>query len=413
MRSVNALYGNGADRLLKQFVVLTRDTFKENLIGVFMGIAYGGDVEMAAREWLGCGKVYGYDTFDQGHPDQLSLDSNSYEARCMDEVYQKWGRDEISFDWQLGELSRLGLKNAHLVKGLVTPDSCKELDHINLAWLDMDLNASMKSGYLATFGKIVPGGFLTAHDVLPPGHIPGNYEMFYEDFFDPKQWEEVCHEPKSYFMAWRKRGRKPVLHIITTCFRLENLRTIAHHILLGTRYFDLHWHIIFDGEKVKVEALESYQDILELPFVEYCRQNQWPVTRSPTSSRGLTPSFIAANDVLGKIEHGLVWIHDDDNLVHPSFFKAIYNHSIAEPKTLGWIFAQQGKGWVRGSGRRNLKLGGIDVAQFVVDRKLIGTARFPLAYGADFLFINDLYQRNPGLIQFDSQVLAYHNWLRK
>ena len=68
----------------------------------------------------------------------------------------------------------------------------------------MDLNASMRSGYLAVADKLVPGGFLAMHDVVPPGHIPGNYEIFYEEFMEPGKWEEVCREPQSYFCAWRK-----------------------------------------------------------------------------------------------------------------------------------------------------------------------------------------------------------------
>ena len=205
MRSLNTLHGNGADKLLEKYVLLTKETFKTNLVGVFMGIAFGGDVEMAARHWKGCGDVYGYDTFDSGHPRQLAYAPNSYEATCMDDSYAKWGTDELSYDWQIAQLAKQGLTNAHLVKGLVDSGSCSNLDHINLAWMDMDMNRSMLSGWYAVSGRIVPGGFLVMHDVVPKGHMPNNYEMFYEGLFEAEKWEDLEQVPPSYFCAWRKK----------------------------------------------------------------------------------------------------------------------------------------------------------------------------------------------------------------
>lgn len=412
MRSVNALYGNGADKLLEKFVIVTRDTFKQDLVGVFMGIAYGGDVEMCARHWLGRGEVYGYDTFDDKHPDHLSPDTKSYEARCMDEVYQRWGTQELSLEWQCQQLAEQKLVNAHLVKGLVAPDACEDISHINLAWLDMDLNASMRAGYLAVADKIVPGGFLATHDVVPKGHIPGNYEIFYGEYFDASKWEEVCREPKSYFMAWRRRGSNPTLHIITTCFRLHNLRSIAARIAKGTEYFDLHWHIGFDGRHVPRSAMNDYADVLSLPFVDHYWQRDWPISDAPGFDQGWSPCFTVANYYLDQIKSGWIWFHDDDNAVHDDFFKVLYGRSIEQPLTKGWIFGQAGHNWTRSVGPGMVKLGHIDVAQYVLDRSLIGDARFTLQYGADGIFIERLFARHRNLIQFDNRVLTYHNWLR-
>lgn len=412
MRSVNTLYGNGADKLLEQFVLVTRDTFKTDLVATFMGIAFGGDVEMCARHWLGCGDVYGYDTFEDGHPTHLSYDVNSYEARCMDDVYTKFGKEELSLEWQRKQLADQGLGNAHLVKGLVTKDSCSALDHINLAWLDMDITASMRTGYLAVCDKIVPGGFLATHDILPRGHIPGNYELFYQELWNPHVWEEVCHRDTCYFMAWRKLGRRPLLHIITTCFRLHNLRTIAREIFAGTQYFDIKWHITFDGEKVKRESLLSYADILALPFVEYRWVERWSSEKSPTDAGITTPSFIAANDCLDRIKSGLVWINDDDNLPHPDFFKVLSGRCVELPLTLGWIVGQQGRGWIRGAHPDMVRPTQIDVAAYVVDRSLIGDTRFLPIYASDGIFIAEIYQKHAKSFGFDGRVLCYHNRLK-
>lgn len=205
MRSLNALHNNGADKLLEKYVLLTRDKFTQNLIATFMGIAFGGDVEMCARHWQGVGDVYGYDTFEDMHPKFLSADPHSFEATCMDLSYATWGTAELSFDWQIEQLRKAGLSNAHLVKGLVKPNSCKDLDHINLAWLDMDMNRSMLNGYLAIVSKMVPGSYLVMHDVVPKGHIKNNYEIFYELLFDSFEWESVEVVIPSYFCAWLKK----------------------------------------------------------------------------------------------------------------------------------------------------------------------------------------------------------------
>ena len=205
MRSLNALHNNGADKLLEKYVLLAKDRFKQNLIGTMMGIAFGGDVEMCARHWKVIGDVFGYDTFEGGHPKFLSANQNSYEATCMDLSYATWGTAELSYDWQLSQLKKAGLDNAHLIKGLVRPNSCNRLDHINLAWLDMDMNRSMLNGYIAVCAKMVPGAYLVMHDVVPKGHIPNNFEIFYELLFDSTEWESVEVVIPSYFCAWLKK----------------------------------------------------------------------------------------------------------------------------------------------------------------------------------------------------------------
>jgi hypothetical protein len=205
VKSLNALHGNGADKLLEKYVLLTRDKFKQDLVAVFMGIAYGGDVEMCARHWKGCGEVYGYDTFEDGHPRYLAKDPDSFEATCMDLSYSIWGFEELAYKFQRAELDRQQLFNAHLVKGLVEPDSCANLNPIHLVWLDMDLNCSMRNGFLATASRIPKGGYLTLHDVVPRGHIPHNWELFYQELLDRSEWEEVESVRKSYFCAWMKK----------------------------------------------------------------------------------------------------------------------------------------------------------------------------------------------------------------
>lgn len=203
MRILNAV--NGADRLLEKYIRKVKDEFPPPLTAVFMGIAYGGDVELCAKLWKGIGRVFGYDTFESGHPKHLAHNPNSHEAICMDGWYRDFGMAELALEYQQGQLDQQGLDNAVLVKGEVSANSCFDLEQIHLAWLDMDLNVSMENGFMAVKDKVVPGGYLLLHDVVPQGHITGNYELFYGVFLDPEKWTEVERVDESYFCAWQRQ----------------------------------------------------------------------------------------------------------------------------------------------------------------------------------------------------------------
>lgn len=160
----------------------------EGLVGVQMGIAYGGGVERMAELWKDAGVVYGFDTFT-GHPKQLAQDPNNREAVCMDIWYQAdmYGTDKLDLKYQEKILQEKGLTNAFLIKGLVTEDSCKDIPRIHYAFLDMDIVASMDAGYKAVKDKIAPGGYLLLHDVVSPTNIPPLWywfrnEVLYKDF---------------------------------------------------------------------------------------------------------------------------------------------------------------------------------------------------------------------------------------
>jgi len=161
MISLNKI--NGADRLCEKYERKCLEEFKGYLIGVVMGVAYGGDLERIARIWDKRGKVYGCDTYE-GHPRHLSNNINNFEATCMDYWYHQYGMEKLAYEYQRKELDNQGLTNAILIKGLVNKDSCKDIPYLNYAFLDMDILASMKAGYEAVKDKIVKGGYLLLHD---------------------------------------------------------------------------------------------------------------------------------------------------------------------------------------------------------------------------------------------------------
>lgn len=204
---------NGADYGELFCCAMLRKKFQnEHLIGVIMGSAYGGSGEAIGKLWLNNGEIHLFDTFE-GHPDYLSEDINSFEARCMD----RWilntyagkqriphlNREMLTYEYQRGVLDFKKLNNVHLHKGLVKKDSLKDFGEIHYAMLDMDLISSMKTGYEAIKNKIKKGGFLALHDCNPRGHIEGLWEI-YQDILATGGWKEIIHCDTAYLIVLEK-----------------------------------------------------------------------------------------------------------------------------------------------------------------------------------------------------------------
>jgi hypothetical protein len=172
------------------------------LIGVEMGVAYGGGVEALAKLWRGRGVVLAYDTFT-GHPKKLALKRKSMEATCMDMHYKQYGRKMLSYEYQRQELTRQNISNVLLFKGLIHKKSCEDIPKIHYCLLDLDILASMKTGYSAVADKIVPRGYLCLHDVLSgvlPDLIP-----WYNKIKKEKRWQVVFEGEKEDLAVLRRK----------------------------------------------------------------------------------------------------------------------------------------------------------------------------------------------------------------
>lgn len=186
MRQLNI--ANGADQVCLKYEKKCLEEFEGPLVAVVMGVAYGGDLERIARDvWGERGTVYGYDVFEDLHPKHLSVDVNNFEATCMDYWYATLGTNELSESYQRIELDRQGLRNVYLIKGEVHKDSCKDIEKIHYAFLDMDIIASMRAGYSAVVDKIVPGGYLLLHDVYQ--NIQSLGDWYENELKTDPQWE--------------------------------------------------------------------------------------------------------------------------------------------------------------------------------------------------------------------------------
>jgi len=203
---------NGADYLMLGVAAMLRKKFKKDLIGAEMGTAYGGGPEAVGKLWKGIGQVHAFDTFE-GHPAQLSDDPNSFEARCMDRWYDnRYAGNEriphlteemLSYEYQRKILDDQDLSNVILHKGLIGEDSLKDIPYLHYALLDMDLIKSMRIGYEIVKYKIVQGGFLCLHDVIPNSHIEGLYEL-YQEILNEGKWQTVIEAESSYLIVLKR-----------------------------------------------------------------------------------------------------------------------------------------------------------------------------------------------------------------
>jgi hypothetical protein len=129
---------------------------------------------------------------------------DDFEAICMEHWYTTLGTEKLAYPYIRGSLDSEGLRNVTLIEGEVEDKSCDFIDEIHLAWLDMDMINSMRTGFNAVADKIVKGGLLVTHDVKPQGHIKDLYELFFNELIDPKKWVEIPDEGSTFINIWQK-----------------------------------------------------------------------------------------------------------------------------------------------------------------------------------------------------------------
>lgn len=208
MRNLNDT--NGASYILLGVASKTLEIFEKNLIGIEMGIAYGGGVESIGKIWKDKGTIYGFDTFE-GHPKEVALkdpdcgfSKDAFAATCMDEWYTMFDNNELTLEYQQNELDKQGLDNVKLVKGLI--DEKTNLDYIpylNYVLLDLDFSLAMQNAYKIIESKLVEKSFLCLHDVLPKGHIIGLNE-WYQNLIKLGKYKVVGEYPVSYLSILQK-----------------------------------------------------------------------------------------------------------------------------------------------------------------------------------------------------------------
>lgn len=188
-------------------------------------------------------------------------------------------------------------------------------------------------------------------------------------------------------LAVRVKKKKRGLAIVTPCSRPENLPEIFE-----TVRFDLidTWYIVYDTRHAAFVKRYDHPQIVEME----CGDEG--VSGNACRNRAL--------DVIGE---GMVYFLDDDNLVHPEFWKMSF-----APGRIHTFDMQYSDGRVL-PGTRPV-VDGIDTAQCVVDVALVGPNRWVVTeYAADGMFINAVWEAHKDKWVYHPVVASHYNRLRE
>lgn len=188
-----------------------------------------------------------------------------------------------------------------------------------------------------------------------------------------------------------------MLTIITPCSRPENLSRMAQSIDFSK---DVHWIIVYDTTKTKGRFTPNvtHPKITELGHVSP------PGTCSGNSQR---------NVGLSRVQNGMVYYLDDDNIIHDRFWTLFdrfdEDHFYTWDQFRGDEFANRPNGVLSGDEPRLRK---IDTAQYIVPRYMCRPWQEDL-YWADGIFIEKVYEKYKDKHVYIPVVAAFYNFLSR
>jgi glycosyltransferase involved in cell wall biosynthesis len=198
------------------------------------------------------------------------------------------------------------------------------------------------------------------------------------------------------------------LNILTRCTRLNYLSDVKKSIFT-TNKFEIKWWLIFDTRNLKE---------IDIDFLESLQHVNCQVLYYKGDEGDFGHQLI--NKTIDQIKDGFVYMLDDDNIIHEDFYENLHKSINENPDKKGFIFSQQVDGRdftkldIRIGSPQNTKVSHIDMAQFVLDRDLIGSHRIdPMNYIADGMFIEKIYNENKDKFFFIDKVLCHYNYLSK
>ena len=162
------------------------------------------------------------------------------------------------------------------------------------------------------------------------------------------------------------------LHVLTAVTRPWNLPRIANSLEAWGPDANVHWHIGFDtrkrhvgGQAVKNRLLEAIDAPLD-----------W------------------------------IWFCDDDTTAHPLLYRVV--EGAATPESALIVSQKRADGAVLQAHPRNVYVGGIDIGQAILRRKVIAHHRIPETYAGDGEFLQAVLGDLPGVVYLP-EILSYHN----
>lgn len=184
------------------------------------------------------------------------------------------------------------------------------------------------------------------------------------------------------------------ISIITPCSRPQNLKQIYNSIK-----FDKidKWYIIYDTSKCRTydfqfELDNNTQKIIEISY------NKEGYAGHPQ-----------INYALDLIKDGFVYVMDDDNIFHPTFWTLL--DELDDNLIYTWDQDRIQEGKILKGG--NIIEEKIDTSQFIIPRSLIGSVRWVEQESAgDFKFISKIHKIHKGKFKYIPKVACYHNFIK-
>lgn len=191
-------------------------------------------------------------------------------------------------------------------------------------------------------------------------------------------------------------------HVITRCTRQENLTQIYESLF--DNWYDITWHIIFDCRKIKDIDAGILLKIKNKKVQFYFLQSE--------KDDYLYPQCHKAID---EIKDGYIIFLDDDNIIHPEYFKEMTN--IIDDQHKIYVVDQfvGGKDFTgletRIASKENNRLKGVDIGQLTFHVSVLKKYRFREGYQADGQLVDTIMLENPEYFKYINKTLSYYNYI--
>lgn len=176
--------------------------------------------------------------------------------------------------------------------------------------------------------------------------------------------------------------------IITPCSRPENLPLLCESLEFS---FITKWLIIYDSSKGYKQPQFKHPKITEF------NENRKGISGNTQRNKGLENT-----------RQGFIYFLDDDNIIHPNFWKILPEFSKVKVN----LFKIEGHPKTESLNLQKPGPSTIDTSMYCIDRELIGSTRWlPHLYSADGVFAAELYSIEPNSLKIFDEKAAYYNYL--
>lgn len=193
------------------------------------------------------------------------------------------------------------------------------------------------------------------------------------------------------------------LHVVTRCTRPENLRAVHESFKDNV----LTWHVVFDVSVV-------YELDSKLLYWLYSVANVYFKQSEPGSYMYPLINELIKTELSFSLDD-FVTLIDDDNIVHPDYYKQIIAFD-KEYNASAYCYNQLvdvNTGAHRIATKENTIVGGIDLAQYTVRVSAFEFCEFGSGYCGDGEFIQALHNSFPNDFLFINETLCYYNYLQQ